>query len=133
MLCCLWPPPPPRARVLLWVQLVERAVHTHGDVQVVQSPVLTDLVHHRRHSGSADLSGATGHGAAHLLDDNTVITGAVESQLLQDRPDLQQRQTIARRGGGERGGVVVRGQPTAGESPDTSQLLPEAALGLTHS
>lgn len=81
--------------VLLWVQLVQRAVHAHGNVQVVQSPVLTDLVHHSSHPGSADLSRAAGHRAAHLLDDNTVITGAVEPQLLQDRPDLQQRQTIA--------------------------------------
>lgn len=81
--------------VLLWVQLVERAVHAHGNIQVVQPSVLTDLVHHSSHSGSADLSRAAGHGATHLLDDNTVITGAVEPQLLQDRPDLQQRQTIA--------------------------------------
>lgn len=81
--------------VLLWVQLVERAVHAHGNIQVVQSSVLTDLVHHSSHSGSADLSRTAGHRATHLLDDNTVITGAVEPQLLQDRPDLQQRQTIA--------------------------------------
>lgn len=115
--------------VLLWVQLVERAVHAHGDVQVVQSSVLTDLVHHGGHPGSADLSRAAGHRAAHLLDDNTVVAGAVEPQLLQDRPDLQQRQTIAaeQEGGGREG---VRGQPTAGESPDTSQLLPEAKVGL---
>lgn len=118
----------PRHYVLLWVQLVERAVHAHGDIQVVQLSVLTDLVHHSSHSGSADLSRAVGHGATHLLDDNTVITGAAEPQLLQDRPDLQQRQTIAvEQREGEEG---VRGQPTAGESPDTSQLFPEAKVGL---
>lgn len=108
------------------MELVERAVHAHSNIQVVQPSVLTDLVHHGSHPGSADLGSAVGHGAAHLLDDNTVIAGAVEPQLLQDRPDLQQRQTIAvekRRGG-------VRGQPTAGGSPDTSQLFPEAKLGL---
>lgn len=121
------------SRVLLWVQLVECAVHAHGDVQVLQFSVLTDLVHHGGHSGSADLSRTTGHGAAHLLDDDTVITGAVEPQLLQDCPDLQQRQTIAveQRGGGGVGGQV-RGQPTAAESPDTSQLLPEAKVGLNN-
>lgn len=85
------------------MQLVERAVHAHGNVQVVQLPVLTDLVHHSSHPGSADLSRAAGHGATHLLDDNAVITGAVEPQLLQDRPDLQQRQTIAVEQGEERG------------------------------
>lgn len=117
-------------RLLLWVQLVQRAVHAHGDIQVVHASVLTDLVDHGSHSGSADLSGAAGHRATHLLDDDTVITGAVEPQLLQDRPDLQQRQTIAVEQ--ERGGrrERVRGQPAAGESSDTSQLFPEAKVGL---
>ena len=78
----------------LWVEFVKRAVHAHGDVQVLQPSVLTDLIHHGRHSGSADLSGAAGHGPAHLLDDNTVVAGAVQPQLLQDGPDLQQRQTV---------------------------------------
>lgn len=110
------------------MQLVERAVHAHGDVQVVHSSVLTDLVHHGSHSGSADLSCAAGHRATHLLDDNTVITGAVEPQLLKDRPDLQQRQTIAVEQEGR--GESVRGQLTAGESLDTSQLFPEAKVGL---
>lgn len=80
---------------LLWVQLVQCAIDANGNIQVVQSSVLTDLVHHGSHSGSTDLSRTAGHGATHLLDNNTVITGAVEPQLLQDRPDLQQRQTIA--------------------------------------
>lgn len=79
----------------LWVEFVQRAVHAHSDVQVVQPSVLTDFIHHGRHPGTADLGGAAGHGAAHLLDDNTVVAGAVEPQLLQDSPDLQQRQTVA--------------------------------------
>lgn len=82
------------------MEFVKRAVHAHGDVQVVQASVLPDLIHHGRHAGSADLSGAAGHGAAHLLDDDAVVAGAVEAQLLQDSPDLQQRQTVAVGGGG---------------------------------
>lgn len=113
------------SQLLLWVQLVECAIHAHCNIQVVQSSVLTDLVHHCSHSSSAQLSCSAGHCAAHLLDDNTVITGAVEPQLLQDRSDLQQGQTIAVVGGGR-----VRGQPTAGESLDTSQLFPETKVGL---
>lgn len=107
----------------LRVQLVERAVHAHRHVQVVQSPVLTDLVHHGGHAGSADLSGATRHGAAHLFDDDTVITGAVEPQLLQDRPDLQQRQTIAE-GGREDGRSEVSQQQESHRIPHScSQRL----------
>lgn len=95
-------------RFLLWVQLVQGAVDTHGDVQVVQSSILADFVHHSRHPGAAYLSGAPGHRAAHFLDDDAVVTGAVESQLLQDGPDLQQRQTIA--------GEQQRGQRSANSS-----------------
>lgn len=94
------PPTLPRSADSLWVEFVKRAVHAHGDVQVVQASVLPDLIHHGRHAGSADLSGAAGHGAAHLLDDDAVVAGAVEAQLLQDSPDLQQRQTVAVVGGG---------------------------------
>lgn len=94
-------PPNPRSADSLWVEFVKRAVHAHGDVQVVQRSVLSDLVHHGRHPGSADLRGAAGHGAAHLLDDDAVVAGAVEPQLLQDRPDLQQRQTVAEGEGSE--------------------------------
>lgn len=93
--------PNPRSADSLWVEFVKRAVHAHGDVQVVQRSVLSDLVHHGRHPGSADLRGAAGHGAAHLLDDDAVVAGAVEPQLLQDRPDLQQRQTVAEGEGSE--------------------------------
>lgn len=117
------PPTLPRSADSLWVEFVKRAVHAHGDVQVVQASVLPDLIHHGRHAGSADLSGAAGHGAAHLLDDDAVVAGAVEAELLQDSPDLQQRQTVAVVGG-------VRAQTTAGASPDPSQLLPQASVGL---
>lgn len=84
------------------MEFVQRAIHAYGDVQVVQPSVLTDFIHHSRHPGSADLSGATGHCATHLLDDYTVVAGAVKPQLLQDSPDLQQCQTVAVREGGQR-------------------------------
>lgn len=77
------------------MELVERPIHSHRHVQVVQAAVLADLVHHGSHTSAADLGGAARHGAAHLLDDDAVVTGAVQTQLLQDGPDLQQRQTIA--------------------------------------
>lgn len=78
----------------LWMQLVERAVHPHGHVQVVQAAVLADLVHHGGHAGAADLGGAARHGAAHLLHDDGVVARAVETQLLQDGPDLEQGQAV---------------------------------------
>ena len=79
---------------LLWVELVERSVHPHGDVQVVQPAVLPDLVHHGGHAGSADLRGAARHGPTHLLHDDTIVTGAVQTQTLQDGPHLEQGQTV---------------------------------------
>lgn len=41
---------------------------------------------------------------AHLFDDDAVVTGAVQAQVLQDGSDLQQSQPVA--GGGARGGDV---------------------------
>lgn len=41
---------------------------------------------------------------AHLFDDDAVVTGAVQTQVLQDGSDLQQSQPVA--GGGARGGDV---------------------------
>lgn len=75
-------------RLLLWVELVECPIHAHSHVQVVQAAVLADLVHNGRHAGATDLGGAARHGAAHLLDDDAVVAGAVQAQLLQDGPDL---------------------------------------------
>ena len=74
---------------ILWMELVESAIHPHCDVQMVQSSVLTDLVDHGGHSGSADLSSTTGNSATHFLHDDTVIAGAVQAQVLQDAPHLQ--------------------------------------------
>ena len=88
---------------LLWVELVERSVHPHRDVQVVQAAVLADLVHHGGHAGAADLGGAARHGATHLLHDDTVVTGAVQTQTLQDGPHLEQGQAVTGGEEGERG------------------------------
>ena len=40
----------------LWMQFVESPVHPYGDVQMVQSSVLSDLIDHGRHSGPTQLS-----------------------------------------------------------------------------
>lgn len=40
----------------LRMQLVKSPIHSHCDVQVVQASVLPDLIHHGRHTCSAQLS-----------------------------------------------------------------------------
>ena len=79
---------------LLWMELVESPIHPHSNIQMVQSSVLTNLVRHGSHSGSAELSGAVGNRSTHFLHDDTVITGAVQAQLLQDAPHLQKGQPV---------------------------------------
>lgn len=74
--------------ILLWVELIERPVHSYGDLEVVQFPVFADLIDDGGHPGATDLSGPMGHGATHLLHDDTVVAGAVQTQLLQDGSDL---------------------------------------------
>ena len=87
---------PPSPCYSLWVQFVQRAVHPHRDVQVVQSAVLADLFDDGGHTSAAELGGAVWHGAAHLLHDYTVVTSAVQTQVLQDGPHLQQCQSVTR-------------------------------------
>ena len=73
------------------MKLVECAIHAHSHVEVVQPSVLADLVHHGSHARTTQLRGPLGHHPAHGLDEDTVVTGAVQAQLLEDGPDLEQR------------------------------------------
>lgn len=70
-----------------------------------------------------------GHGAAHLLDDDAVVAGAVQAQLLQDGPDLQQCQTIAV-GRGGKGRERERSEVSA-DSRRVTGYLAAAAGGLS--
>lgn len=78
----------------LWVQLVQRAIHTHGDLEVLEALVFSPLLHDGSQAGAAHLGSPPGHGPAHLLHHNTVFTRAVQTQLLQDPPDLQEGQSV---------------------------------------
>lgn len=73
------------------MKLVERPVHAHSHVEVVQPPVLADLVHHGSHTCATQLCGPLGHYPAHGLHEDAVVTRAVQAKLLEDGPDLQQR------------------------------------------
>lgn len=73
------------------MKLVERSIHSHCHVEMVQPSVLSDLIHHGSHACATQLRGPLGHHPAHGLDEDTVITGAVQAQLLEDGPDLEQR------------------------------------------
>ncbi len=74
---------------LLWMELIQSAIHPNGDVQMVQTTVLSDFVYNSGHSCSTDLGSPVGNSSTHFLDDNTVITCAVQAQMLQNGPDLQ--------------------------------------------
>lgn len=52
----------------LWMQFVESPVHPYGDVQMVQSSVLSDLIDHGRHSCPTYLSCTMWHCSTHLHD-----------------------------------------------------------------
>ena len=76
------------------MQFVECPIHPYSDVQVVQSTVLPNLVHHRSHPRAADLGSPAGHRAAHLLHDDGVIACAVQPQLLKNGSYLEQGQPV---------------------------------------
>lgn len=82
----------------LWVEFVERAVHSYSDAELLKATVQSYLVHHGRQTGSTQLGRTFGHHTANLLHQNTVITRAADqTQVLQDGAHLPQRQTIADR------------------------------------
>ena len=60
------------------MQLVEGPVHTHCHSEGVQPTVLSDFVHYGSHACATELSCASSHHGAHLLDDDAVITRALE-------------------------------------------------------
>lgn len=57
-----------KANSLLRMSFIEAPVNPHSDVQVVQSSVLPDLIHHSRQPRPTQLSSALGHNATHLYD-----------------------------------------------------------------
>lgn len=73
----------------LRMKLVERAVHAHSHVEAVQPPVFADLIHHSSHACATQLRRPLGHHPTHGLHEDTVVTCAVQTQLLEDGPDLQ--------------------------------------------
>lgn len=88
--------PRPRARHQrklhsLRMKLVERPVHAHSHVEAVQPPVFADLIHHSSHACATQLRRPLGHHPTHGLHEDTVVARAVQAQLLEDGPDLQQR------------------------------------------
>lgn len=74
----------------LRMEFVERPIHAHGYIQVVEASVLSDLFHHGGHAGTTQLSRPLGHHPTHHLDQDTVVTRAVQTQLLKDSPHLEQ-------------------------------------------
>ena len=77
------------------MKLVERPVHAHSHVEAVQPPVFADLIHHGGHARATQLRRPLGHHPAHGLHEDTVVARAIQAQLLEDGPDLQQRQSVA--------------------------------------
>lgn len=85
------------------MRLIEGAVHSHGDGELVEVAVLPHPVDHGGQAGAAELGGAAGHHAAHLLHQHAVVTGgAGQAQVLQDGADLPHGQAVA--GGGRESG-----------------------------
>lgn len=78
----------------LRVQLVESSVHTHSDLEVLQPLVFSSLLHDGSQACAAELGSPPRHGPTHLLHHNTVFARAVQAQLLQDLPDLQEGQPV---------------------------------------
>lgn len=79
----------------LRVQLVQGAVHAHSDLQVLKPLVFPPFLHDGSHAGATELGRPTGHSSTHLLHHDAVLTRAVQAELLQDPPHLEEGQPVA--------------------------------------
>lgn len=100
----------------LRMQLVQSPVHAHCYFESLQPTVFSDFVHHGSHACSTELSRPPGHHSAHLLDNDAIITGALEPQVVQDGTDLQQGQAVT-------GGRGESGRSADGLPPPGAQVL----------
>lgn len=98
--------PPPASGHSLRVQLVQGAIHTHGNLQVLKSLVLSPFFHDGSQARTTELGSPPGHSSTHLLHHDAVLTCAVQAQLLQDPPDLEEGQPVTV---GEQGQMLARG------------------------
>ena len=89
------PPSPESLEHSLRVQLIQGAVHTHSDPHVLKSLVFSPLLHDGSQASTIKLGRPPGHSAAHLLHHDAVLTRAVQAELLQDPPDLEEGQPVA--------------------------------------
>ena len=76
------------------MQLVQCAIHAHGALEAPEPLVVSPLLHDGSHAGTTNLGGPPRHSPTHLLHHNTVFARAVQAQLLQDPPDLQEGQPV---------------------------------------
>lgn len=89
------PSHPVLLRHSLRVQLVQGAVHAHSDLQVLEPLVFPPLLHDGSHACATELGRPAGHSATHLLHHDAVLARAVQAELLQDPPHLEEGQPIA--------------------------------------
>lgn len=74
---------------------VKRAIHSHGDGELIQVAILPYLVDDSSQTSAAELGGTAGHHTAHLLHQHAVVArGASEAQVLQDRAHLSHGKTV---------------------------------------
>lgn len=76
------------------MQLVQGAVHAHGDPQALEPLVFPPFLYNGGQASATELGRPPGHSSAHLLHHNAVLTRAVQAELLQDPPDLEEGQPI---------------------------------------
>lgn len=91
----------------LRMELVEGPIHAHCHFEGVQPTVFSYFVHHGSHACTTELGCPPCHYSAHLFDNDAVVTGALEPQVVQDGTDLQQGQAVTAEWGW---GETARGQ-----------------------
>lgn len=104
------------------MELVQSPIYTDSDLQALHTLVLPLLLQYSSQPCPTEPGSPCGDHPTHLLDDDAVLTGAVQPQLLQDAPHLEQGQAVTAQG--STGSSWVRDSSSSSDRGDSQEMGP---------
>lgn len=113
------------------MELVQSPIYTDSDLQALHTLVLPLLLQNSGQPCPTEPGSPCGNHPTHLLDDDAVVTRAVQPQLLQDAPHLEEGQAVTAQGSTRSSGSGRAPAPQTGVikgNGATSALTPSSSF-----
>lgn len=81
-------------RYSLRMELVQSPIHSNGDLQALHTLVFSLLLYNSSQSCPTELGSSFWNSSTHLFHNDAVFTCAVQAQLLQNSPDLEESEPV---------------------------------------